>query len=266
MNIRHEFYKLDIETKNSKYKKINRKLKGLYGQLPASKCLFCPGKCSVEADCCKVFSPPMLLVEFLNAIETINEWDKEKQRTLLFSCLDSFIIIESVKPCILLEKNLCSIYGARPLSCRLFSMYPDEEWEKRLNIISKDSNVNKEDLPFFKQCRNVEIDGNEKTVPTKKSDAIFKKLYKLDIELFQNKEIGTKIVLNDSSTYMPFEAHYICYKLGAHIIQVLTDMKLMIRKLKENKESGSLEYIKLEKNLKEFVGVLKNSLVLNNVL
>lgn len=266
MKIKHPFYKIEIDTSKKKYKKIKNKLQSLYSELPASKCLFCPGKCGVEADCCKTFSPPMLLVEFCSTLEIINNWDKEKQKKLLFSCLDSFVKTDIAKPCVLLEQTLCSIYNARPLGCRLFALYPDEEWEKRLNSISNELNVEKEKVPFYKQCRNVEVEGEEKIVSTKVSDDIFNKIHQLDIDLFPDKRVGNKLVMDNSATYMPFETHFLCYKFGPQLVQGLSDMKLAVRALKKRKNTGSLEYIKAEKNLKEFVETLKNTMITNNIV
>jgi hypothetical protein len=43
-------------------------------------------------------------------------------------------------------------------------------------------------------------------------------------------------------------------------------MKLAVRKFKNKKQSGNLEYIKVEKNLKEFVGSLKNTMITNGLV
>jgi len=266
MKIKLPFYKIEIDTKNKKYKSIKRRLKNLYAELPATKCLFCPNKCGVEADCCKVFSPPMLLVEFVSALEEIEKWDDQKKRDLLFQCLDSLIKTETTKPCVLLNNTLCSIYESRPLGCKLFAMYPDEEWEKRLNNISAEMGEEKENLPFYKQCKNIEVEGEEKVVPTERSDRIFQELYKLDVSLFPNKEQGELMVISNSATYMPFETHYLCYRLGSQLVQTLTDMKLASRELKKRKKYGNLEFIKGEKNLKEFISTLKNTMITNNLV
>jgi len=260
MKIKYEFFKVEVETKDKSFKRVNKKLNQLYDQLPVTKCLNCPGKCGVEADCCKTFSPPMLLIEFLNSINHINSnWDDEQKNNLLVKCLKSFMNIEKNKPCVLLEEVLCSIYNARPLGCRLFGMYPDKEWEKRLHSIASQIKTNTESLPFFKQCKNIEVEGDETEVDTEKSDSIFEEMHKLDIQLFKDRQFGKRMV-DQTATYMPFETHYLCYRMGANFIQQLTDMKLGLRALQKNK-MHVLEFRKKERDIKVFVDELEKVIV-----
>ena len=64
----HPEYKIEIDTDIFDLKIAIKDLNDIYKKIPDTKCLHCPGKDKVEADCCKCFSPPMLLIEFLNIL------------------------------------------------------------------------------------------------------------------------------------------------------------------------------------------------------
>lgn len=263
MKTTHPYYGIKINTESKKTQKIFEDLNKHYDRLPSTKCLNCPTKCGVEADCCKVFSPPMLLVEFLQAMTKIEKWPEEQQVDLLYSCLESFLNPDRVKPCILLENVLCSIYDARPLSCRLFGIYEDSEYKERLKKFFGDQPP--ENTPFIKQCKNLEVDGKENFVSKTKSDAIFFFIHKLDISLFEDKRVGEEVVMS-SCTYMPFDAHYLCLMFGPDYLDDLTKIKLDLRKVKDNyekdttnKENKSL-FIKKEEEVKDLLIQIKNSL------
>lgn len=272
MKINHPNYNVEIDTEKESIKDVLDKLEETYQKLPETKCLNCPMKETVEADCCKVFSPPMLLSEFTNAMTIITEWTKEDQDKLAYACFESFLNPDIAKPCVLLKGTLCSIYNSRPLSCRLFGIYSDFEYNERLEKISKELNVPKEDIPFSCQCRNLEVKtkgkGNLNFVSKQDSDKIFESLYKLDAKMFDSKEYGEYIV-NFSLTYMPFDAHYLCVRIGPDNLDILTDMKLMLRDAKKkyeaNKEDSTLflEFSKKEKEVQEFLKTVKNSLFID---
>lgn len=263
MKTTHPYYGIKIDTEDESFIKIIENLQNHYKRLPGTKCLNCPTKCGVEADCCKVFSPPMLLVEFLYAMTQIEKWPEEKQVKLLYSCIESYLNPSYTKPCVLLENVLCSIYGARPLSCRLFGLYEDKEYEDRLKKIFGEHPP--ENTPFIKQCKNLDVEGEENFVPKTKSDAIFFFIHTLDIELFEDKEMGKEIVMS-SCTYMPFDAHYLCLIYGPDYLETLTDMKEELRKLQklyeqdETNYTARLNYKKKESQIQDFLDKVKKSI------
>ena len=119
MNYFHHHFGLEVNTNSIKIKKKLKKLQKLYSKIPPTICNFCPKKKTVEADCCKHFSPPMYFVEFLDILKTIEKWEPEDRSSLLSSCWRTFLNIDIVRPCVLLDQTLCSIYEARPFSCFL---------------------------------------------------------------------------------------------------------------------------------------------------
>lgn len=266
IKITHPFYGIEINSNGKKYKKIKKQLKEIYEELPATKCLNCPTKCGVEADCCKVFSPPMFLIEFLGAMEIISEKTKEEQDELVIQCFDSYLDPSHKKKCVLLEETFCSIYEKRPFACRMFGLYSDFEYNQRLHKYQKELDIEIDQIPFSKQCRNLEVDSDLNYVPQLKSDSYFRKIHDLDVDLFNNKKEGKYYVYQNNSTYMPFDAHFLCLRIGPDYLDLLTDMKIELRKAKKDyeKDKSNLQNIlhlrKKEEEVKDFIENIKKSI------
>lgn len=241
----------DLEIRN----KINH-LKDIYKKIPKTKCIKCPEKTGVEADCCKVFNPPIFLIEFLYIAKEIIKKDKKIQKELLIECLKSYLSTDIIQKCVLLnEKNMCLFYKNRPFACRMFGQYTKEEWKRRQKAI-KDIKKEEDKIPFYNQCNGVIIDDKKtKILSTQKTDNLFKQIYSIDISLFEKQENGKRIVMNNT-TYLPFEAHFLTYMLGLDFLYQITNIKITVIESKEklNKQEINKEEHKQNlKKLKDFI-------------
>jgi len=264
----HPHFGIKVDTESMKYKDLFKDLKSIYDDLPKTKCLHCPNKEKVEADCCKTFSPPMLLSEFLSISTILETLSKEEQDKLTYYCFESFLSNEIVKQCPLLENDLCKSYYKRPLSCRLFGIYSDSEYNDRLKNVCESLKLKKEDVPFYEQCKNLEVKGMH-SFPKQLSDKLFEKIHRLDIRLFDDKIVGKEIV-EMSATYMPFDAHYLCVRIGPDNLEILTSMKLELKKSKEKYNANpsidnSLEYSSLSSKVKDFLEEVKKNIFGDNL-
>ena len=92
MRFFHPEYEIFLKTDDLASYKTYGDLNKLYKKIPNAVCIKCPGKKCVEADCCKSFSPPMMLVEFLNILDKIEkELSKEKKSELILKCIKSVL-------------------------------------------------------------------------------------------------------------------------------------------------------------------------------
>ncbi|MCK5615495.1 YkgJ family cysteine cluster protein, partial [Candidatus Pacearchaeota archaeon] len=259
----HNGYGIDIDTKSLEMFKLYGELKDLYSKIPKTKCLNCPGKKGVEADCCKVFSPPMLLIEFLHILRSIEDDSEEERKDLYYRCFESYLNPSYEKRCVLLnDDNQCIVYNTRPFSCRMFGLYEEQEWEDRLKSITEEIKINEtsetpdeENVPFAKQCKGIKIKKKKekiKSITKGTSDYIYKHIHYLDINVFPEELAkDAAAVVMGSYTYLPFVAQYLLMQIGQEKLDNLATMKITVRKLeKEDK-------LKFAKNMGEIDDFLK---------
>lgn len=261
MKFFHPYYEILVDTSDLNFVSLLGKLNEYYKKIPNTKCINCPGKCGVEADCCKSFSPPMLFIEFIAILKTMASLPKEKLKEVHYNCFASYLNPEQAKPCMLLKETLCSVYAQRPLACRLFGLYPKKEYEDRLDRVSKELKVSIDETPFAKQCQNIESSGT-KTVPTETSQKIFENIHELDVQLFEDRAVG-KYFVYGTKTYMPFDAHWLLLHIGPDELQNLTAIKLNLRDLRKSLKDGkvSKEDVDVaEEQVKEFLESIKKSI------
>jgi Fe-S-cluster containining protein len=264
MIIGHPSFNIEIDTDDLSVVKLFADLKNIYKNIPSTKCVNCPMKNSVTAECCKTFSPPMLLIEYINILRLYKDLfnTKEDKIKLFNHCLESYLKPDYIKPCIFLINNRCSCYEARPFSCRMFGLYSQNEWNDRLHNISAVLDIEKKDVPFNKQCTGIKVTGKKSKISKEESDKLFKDIHVLDIKLFPDMLKGAEIV-TASMTYMPFDAHYLSMLMGDENLETLATMKLYLRD-KLNKfnsgEIGEEEYKNTENAIKGFIETLKNSI------
>lgn len=262
MSFIHNGYGIEVDFDSLEFKvNINKLKSDVYRKIPKTKCIQCPGKEGVEADCCKTFSPPMLLIEFVHIMRLLEKRTKEERGYLYFECFKSFLEPGHIEPCPLLDnEGMCSVYEARPFSCRMFGQYDEDEWDERLENVSIELGMEKEKVPFYKQCEGVELKKKQKIkkITKESSDHIFRKIYDLDIELFP-KEVRQQArdVVMGSYTYLPFDAHYLLMTIGQEKLEDLTSMKIKSRQLKRE---DPLLYMKHKKEIEDFLKVIKEGL------
>ena len=253
---------LNIDFTDLQTLKILGDLSSLYKKIPDTKCLHCPAKKNISADCCKTFSPPMFLIEFVNIYRQIEKRTKEEKLQIILSCFESFVNPALEKKCVLLSKNRCLYYEQRHTSCRLFGQYSKKEYGDRLDLLAQELDVPANEIPFHDQCLNIKVDKN-KNISKAESDEIFKKIRDLDVLLFPDRMMGKRIV-DTTMTYIPFDAHMLASIIGYDNMEKLTDVKLMMRGANEklkNKEISAEEFEKTKKNFESFCEIFREALL-----
>lgn len=255
MKFFHSHFQINIDTDD--FTLLFNKINSQYDRIPATKCLFCPSNKSVVATCCKVYHPPMFLAEFLQILLIIVNWSDDRRKQLLIKCFESYLNPELAKPCVLLDGYLCSVYKARPTSCRLYSQYSSKSWSDRLKNVKNILGIeDKSLLPMNgEQCQNIEFTGNQKRLSRGDEDEIFARIQAQDVKLFHDKKIGLDLVYS-SATYLPFDAHYLLISTGPDNLETLTDIRT---KLDNARKDFAKEYIskeeldKVEESVKDFL-------------
>jgi hypothetical protein len=110
--------------------------------------------CCRQCGCCRVACPQMKYSEAVNILTKIwSEWTKEEKKELLITCIRYFFSRSLVKPCPLLKGNECRVYEeGRPLNCRLYGLWPQDVWERRVQALANKLDLPKEQIPLNQQC------------------------------------------------------------------------------------------------------------------
>ena len=117
--------------------------------------------CCRQCTCCRVACPQMKKCEATNIIDKIwGSWSKDEKKKLLATCVKYFFSDSLVKPCPLLKGTECQVYDDRHLNCRIYGLWPDSTWTRRVEMFSKSTELSKAKLPLNCQCNNVKrVDG-----------------------------------------------------------------------------------------------------------
>jgi Fe-S-cluster containining protein len=264
MRFFHPEYETFLKTNDLTAYKAYGDLNRLYKKIPNVVCVKCPKKKKIEADCCKSFSPPMLLVEFLHILDQIETtMNKEKKIELILKCIKTVLNTDISKECVLLNKNnQCSCYDRRPMNCRMFGVYTKEEWSDRLEKLKETFDCDIKDIPFYRQCKNVKIKGKKKKISRLESDMIFHDIYDIDMNFFENKKQGREIVF-DSKTYLPFHIHYLLINMGPDLLDNLVIMREGISASHEKFKNGEIDEETLknsESQIESFIEIMGDNL------
>ena len=165
-------------------------------------------KMSCECVCCKVAMPQMNYSEFLQIVTNIwGNFSAVEKVNLINKSIEYYFkndfekwgIQSLVKPCMLQDDHdLCKVYSDRPLSCRLFGIWPEEEYEKRVEKFAKaygQYGLEKEDLPLFSQCQLVERVDASKEINMKVIEGLYAALDNIDKKVgdFSDLQVSQKI-------------------------------------------------------------------------
>jgi Fe-S-cluster containining protein len=113
--------------------------------------------CCRQCTCCRVAMPQIKNCEAINIIDQIwHDWSREDKKELLMTAVRYFFSDSLIKPCPLLDGAECRVYGSRPLNCRLYGLWPEGVWEKRVEMFSQNIDLPREKLPLNTQCGNVQ--------------------------------------------------------------------------------------------------------------
>ena len=112
--------------------------------------------CCRQCTCCRVACPTMKKCEATSIIDKIwSSWNKDDKKKLLATCVKYFFSDSLIKPCPLLRGSECRVYDDRPIACRIYGLWPETSWKKRVEMFSKSTGLQKHQLPLNFQCTNV---------------------------------------------------------------------------------------------------------------
>lgn len=150
--------------------------------------------CNHVCDCCNVAMPQLNYSEFVQIITEL--WPKLNNAAkldMICKSIEYFFRYDYekwatdslIKPCMLLEEKtkLCSIYESRPLNCRMYGLWPKEDYEKRVDRFAKvyeNYGLKRENLPLNTQCPFVKRVDDSKPLTTEVINGLFAKLDDLD--------------------------------------------------------------------------------------
>jgi len=148
--------------------------------------------CCHSCECCKVAMPQINYSEFVQIVTTLwNEKPESEILDLISTSLEYFFRYEYekwgmeslVKPCMFLKEDRCTVYVDRPLNCRLYGLWPEDDYEDRVQKFAAAYEVHglkRDDLPLNRQCAFVKRVDNETELTAEVIQSLFDKLDKLD--------------------------------------------------------------------------------------
>lgn len=121
--------------------------------------------CRHRGCCCRAGCPNMYYSEYLGLREGYLDRMPEPWRAeFLVQCVRYYLTRQFVdgkvseKPCLLLSPdNRCLAYADRPLKCRTYGLVPSAMHRLVVNSVSKDTGIEKKDLPLCVQCPFVRV-------------------------------------------------------------------------------------------------------------
>ena len=190
-------------TKKMARRNLGDKLQGIYHDDISLKTT-----CNHQCACCKVAMPQINYSEFINIASSIwNDISFDEKVNLICTSIEYFFRYEYekwemeslIKPCMFLENEtgMCKIYKERPLSCRLYGLWPEDLYEERVDKFAKayeQYGLKREDLPLHKQCPLVKRTDTSIELTAEVIEGLYSKLDKLDKNLgdFTDLQIETK--------------------------------------------------------------------------
>jgi len=174
--------------KKTSIKSLENKLKEIYyGDVNLDT------TCNGAVICCKIAMPQLNYSEFTVLIEKIWRTNSREQK-IEFICksveyffktrFEQFKLDVFHKPCMLLGNDgKCIYYANRPLSCRIYGLWPEDIYNKRVDKFEKaysEFGVKREELPLNKQCPNVKRVDDSIILTEDIINGLYKKLDNLD--------------------------------------------------------------------------------------
>jgi Fe-S-cluster containining protein len=179
--------------------------------------------CNHSCECCKISMPSINYSEFVNIVTAI--WDSSsdiEKLELIFTSIEYFFRYDYnkwgmdalIKPCMLLNSDgFCRYYEKRPLNCRLYGLWPKEDYESRVDKFAKayePLGLKREDLPLNTQCPNVKRIDSSVPITTELIKELFSKLDEID------KKIGnySELQISQKENYRTFADWLLLKVLG----------------------------------------------------
>jgi Fe-S-cluster containining protein len=191
----------------------------------------CQGKC----ECCKAACPSMNYCEFTQLIKEI--WDKESTGSkieLVCTSIEYFFRYEFekwgvetlIKPCMLLDKNnRCKYYESRPLSCRMYGLWPKEAYKKRVDKFEKayEGLLKRKELPLNTQCTCVKRLDDSHEITVEIIEDLYAELDNIDRRVMKG---FSEIQIKEKENYRSFHDWLLLKVFGEQWLSMLTSFML----------------------------------------
>jgi Fe-S-cluster containining protein len=223
--------------KKERRKNLKEKIQTVYNSvdLETVGCEIAICKCT----CCKVAMPAMNYSEFVQmATDLWQNSDAEKKTNVICKSIEYFFKNEYekwgmeslVKPCQFVdEKGRCSVYENRPLSCRIYGLWPDKVYEDRVDKFEKaysEFGLTREDIPLSKQCKMIRRKDGTTELSMDELDGLFGDLDKID------KSIGdfSSLQIKNKENYRTFHDWLLLKVFGEDWLSMLTTFMMSASK------------------------------------
>jgi len=194
----------------------------------------CKGVC----ECCNVACPSMFYSEFSNLISKIwEQTSKSEKIEMICKSIEYYFKNKFeqygkeifIKPCLLLKDGKCKWYEQRGINCRLYGLWSDESYNQRVDRFEKaysEFGLKREDLPLYKQCKNVKRIDESKPI----NDEVISQLYSRLDEL--DKKVGSfsEAQVKNRENYRTFSDWLLFKILGEAWLVGMTDFILSANK------------------------------------
>jgi len=221
--------------------------------------------CSGRCECCKVAMPQMNYCEFTQLINEIWEsTDRARKIDLICTSIEYFFRNEFekwgmdtlVKPCMLLtEDGKCGHYESRPLSCRLYGIWPEKAYNERVDKFEKayEGLLKREELPLNTQCPFVTRVDESKELTIEVINDLYEQLDKID------EKIGdfSALQISQKENYRTFHDWLLLKIFGEQWLSNLTtfmlaaDKDMLIEQIDALKDAVRQQFAKDMPNIKE---------------
>jgi Fe-S-cluster containining protein len=195
--------------------------------------------CNHSCTCCKVSMPQIHYSEFVNLITAIWDTSSDTEKLeLIFTSIEYFFRYDYnkwgmdalIKPCMLLNNDgFCMYYEKRPLNCRLYGLWPKEDYEKRVDKFAKayePLGLKREDLPLNTQCPNVKRLDNTIPITTELIEELSSKIDIMD------KKIGnySELQISQKENYRTFADWLLLKVLGEDFLVKMSQFAMAANK------------------------------------
>jgi Fe-S-cluster containining protein len=217
------------KAKADRRKNLKEKLQAVYNStdLATTGCEITVCRCA----CCRVAMPQMNYSEFVQlATDLWNTVDNAKKVDVICKSIEYFFRNEYekwgmdslIKPCQFVDKiGRCTVYENRPLSCRAYGLWPQEEYESRVDKFEeayKKHGLTRDDLPLAKQCKMIRRADGSTELTMEELDKLFGSLDAID------KLIGdfTALQIKNKENYRTFHDWLLIKIFGEEWLSMLT--------------------------------------------
>jgi len=251
------------DAKKNRKKNLKEKLAAIYGSVDLSTvgCVISICKCA----CCRVAMPQMNYSEFVQlATELWDESDDVRKKDVICKSVEYFFRNEYekwemdslIKPCQFVdEAGRCEVYESRPLSCRAYGLWPEEEYEKRVDKFEeayKEFGLTRDDLPLAKQCKMIKRADGSTELTMDELNKLFSQLDDLD------KKVGSfsNLQVKNKENYRTFHDWLLLKVFGEDWLTMLTNFMMSATKDQMIDQMEQLrlvvdETLDVSKNLKD---------------